>query len=163
MFCRIVRGKHYGHPNPSRGQFVLNGGNPTAAVDLFEIPQYPVGTRPDENFEPELIYDLRPGGGNSANGMVEYCATGPLFGKLLIAYFSETKCIQALTVDATGRVRHEHPLTNADGAPYRFIAPIDVAVDHRSGRIYVADFGVWHRPNFGNGGSIWMLEPATGS
>ena len=36
----IERGRHYGHPNPSRGQYVLAGGNPTADADPFEIPDY---------------------------------------------------------------------------------------------------------------------------
>ena len=34
----------------TRGEFVLNGGNPTACIDPDEVPAYPVGTMPDRNF-----------------------------------------------------------------------------------------------------------------
>ncbi|HEX8770250.1 MAG TPA: Ig-like domain-containing protein, partial [Acidimicrobiales bacterium] len=37
FLARIRAGRYYGHPNPSRGQYVLNGGNPTSAVDPFEV------------------------------------------------------------------------------------------------------------------------------
>src|SRR5206468_8559669 len=42
----VVKGGYYGQPNPTRGEFVLNGGNPTAGIDPDEVPSYPVGTMP---------------------------------------------------------------------------------------------------------------------
>jgi len=75
--CRVVKGKYYGHPNPSRGEHVLLGGNPTPGKDPWEVPVYPPGVKPDKNFDPALLYDLRPSGGNSANGMCEYTAPRP--------------------------------------------------------------------------------------
>lgn len=158
MLYRVVAGQYYGHPNPARGEYVLNGGNPTAGVDPFEVPEYPVGVKPEPHFDPSLIYDLRPGGGNSANGMCEYTAPGPLRGRLLIAYFSGSKGVQTFALDKRGRVTHEHPLINKDGDVIRFKGAIDVATHAKTGRIYVADFGEWKRPNFGLGGAVWMVE-----
>ncbi len=34
---KVVRGGYYGHPNPKRGEYILNGGNPTSAVDPAEV------------------------------------------------------------------------------------------------------------------------------
>jgi glucose/arabinose dehydrogenase len=47
---RIEAGGYYGHPNVTRGEYVLNGGNPTSGVDFQEFSQYPVGTMPDRNY-----------------------------------------------------------------------------------------------------------------
>ena len=46
----IVRGGYYGHPNSSRGEYVLNGGNPDGKNDSFQVHDYPVGTPPDRNW-----------------------------------------------------------------------------------------------------------------
>ena len=44
---RIERGAYYGHPNPLRAEYVLNGGNLTGGADLDEVAAYPgVGTHP---------------------------------------------------------------------------------------------------------------------
>ena len=161
MLYRVQRGKYYGHPNPSRGEYVLNGGNPTSGRDPFEVTAYPVGTKPLANFEPSLIYNLRPGGGNSANGMCEYTAKGQLNGRLMIAYFSGAKSIQSFQIADDGRVTHESPLADAKGNPIRFRGAIDVAAHPKTGRVYVADFGEWERPNFGHKGAVWVLEPVT--
>ncbi|HLL42110.1 MAG TPA: Ig-like domain-containing protein, partial [Segetibacter sp.] len=47
---RVVEGGYYGHPNPSRGEYVMNGGNPTSMIDPAEVSPYPVGTLPDANW-----------------------------------------------------------------------------------------------------------------
>lgn len=159
MLYRVEEGHYYGHPNPARGEYVLNGGNPTEQLDPFEVNEYPVGIQPHEGFDPSLIYDLRPGGGNSANGMCEYIGENDLHQRLLIAYFGGGACIQTFAVDADGRVTHEHPLIDVDGNPHRFQGAIDVASSSATGVIYVAAFGKWERPNFGLGGSIWLLVP----
>lgn len=159
MLYRVKVGKYYGHPNPSRQEFVLNGGNPTASLDPFEVEDYPVGIQPHAAFDPSLIYDLRAGGGNSANGIAEYTSVGPLKGRLLIAYFSGSKTIQSFALNDKGIIMNERALIDVKGNPIRFMGALDVAVHRRSGRIYVADFGQWKRLNFGEGGAIWMLEP----
>ena len=77
FLARVQQGKYYGHPNPTQGNYVLNGGNPTAAVDPFETPQYPVGVQPDAEYQ-QPILDL--GLHRSANGIDEYTpnAFGPV-------------------------------------------------------------------------------------
>ena len=52
----VVKGGYYGHPNPVRGEIVVNGGNPTDKVDPGEyvdrsgLKGYPVGVKPDPNY-----------------------------------------------------------------------------------------------------------------
>ncbi len=162
--CRVVPGKYYGHPNPSRGEFVLLGGNPTAQKDPWEIPAYPVGIKPEKHFDPTLLYDLRPGGGNSPNGMCEYTADGPLKGRLLIAYFSGGRCVQSFAIDKTGTVTDERPLVGPDGKVLRFNQPLDLCIHPQTGRLYVAVFGNWPGNRVGSGvestgGGVWVLDP----
>jgi len=162
--CRVVEGKYYGHPNPSRGEYVLLGGNPTAGPDPWEVSAYPVGVKPEKNFDPTLLYDLRPGGGNSPNGMCEYTADGPLKGRLLIAYFSGGRCVQTFAFDKAGKVIDERPLVDANGRVLRFNQPLDVCVHPKTGRVYLAVFGNWPGSRVGSGvestgGGVWMLEP----
>jgi len=160
QLARIVEGNYYGHPNPARDEYVLNGGNPTDGEDPWQVTEYPVGVMPEPHFDPSLIYDIRHGGGNSANGMAEYTTGGPLEGRLLIAYFSGGKTIQTFQLDGNGDVMDERPILNEEGNPFMFISPIDVAVHPETGLIYVGDFGEWIRPAIGKGGSVWVLEPS---
>ena len=84
---RIVQGGYYGHPNPSRKQYVLMGGNPTAGIDPWEIVEYPVGVEPDPHFNPaNLIFNLKSVNGTSADGCTEYTLPGPLKGRLLVCF-----------------------------------------------------------------------------
>ena len=81
-------GGYYGHPNPTRGEYVLNGGNPTAGTDHDEVTQYPVGTQPDRNYR-GAAYDF--GKNYSPNGVIEYKGNafgGALNGKLLVVRYS---------------------------------------------------------------------------
>jgi hypothetical protein len=157
---RIVEGGYYGHPNPSRRQYVLLGGNPTAAADPWEVPEYPVGVLPDPNFHPEnLIFNLRTIDGTSANGCAEYTLPGPLCGRLLICFYEGAHTIHTFALNGDGTaVTDNRPLFDEQGEVLRFAHPLDIAV-HPSGRIYVADFGDWS--TFGGGGAIWVLDPAS--
>ena len=49
---RVIEGAYHGHPNPSRNEYVLMGGNPTAGGDPWEVPEYPVGVKPEPHFNP---------------------------------------------------------------------------------------------------------------
>lgn len=154
---RIVEGAYYGHPNPSRGQVVLMGGNPTSGLDPWEVPEYPVGVRPDAKFDPaNLIFNLKSVNGTSANGCAEYTPPGTLHGRLLICFYEGTQTIHTFAFSADGRsVTDDGPLLDENQESLRFMHPLDVAV-HPGGRIYVADFGDWG--TFGGGGAIWVLD-----
>jgi glucose/arabinose dehydrogenase len=155
---RIVEGGYYGHPNPSRKQYVLLGGNPSAGVDPWEISQYPVGVQPDAKFNPaNLIFNLKTIDGTSANGCAEYTLPGALQGRLLICLFEGAHTIHTFAFDAAGTAVTDHqPLLDEKKESLRLTHPLDLAV-HSSGRIYVADFGDWG--TFGGGGGIWVLKP----
>lgn len=155
FLARITVGKYYGHPNPSRGEYVLNGGNPTASQDtVFEQPQYPVGTMPDPDWQvPALDLGLH----RSANGIAEYTsdAFGPsLKGRLLITEFSNGDDIIAVGLDASGNPTSLTQLASG------LFNPLDLTVDRRNGNIYVAEYG--SQPE-GTGGKLTLLRPAAGT
>jgi glucose/arabinose dehydrogenase len=154
---RIVKGGFYGHPNPSRKQYVLLGGNPTAAVDPWEVPEYPVGVQPDPSFNPaNLIFNLQRINGTSADGCTEYTLPGPLNGRLLICFFEGTHTLHTFAFNSTGTaVTDNRPILDENNESLRFTQPLDVTV-HPSGRIYLADFGNWG--SFGGGGVIGVLD-----
>lgn len=84
----IVKGGYYGHPNPKRGEYVLNGGNPSSSTDPAEIKAYPVGTNPDDNYK-GFAHNF--GKNFSANGIIEFKGNafgGTLDGKLLVVRYS---------------------------------------------------------------------------
>ncbi|MBE7383664.1 MAG: S8 family serine peptidase [Leptolyngbya sp. SIO1E4] len=156
MLVLVQEGNYYGHPNPSRDEYVLNGGNPTAGEDPWEVRRYPVGVQPDADFDPTLIYDVRSVGGNSPNGITEYTGEGPLNGRLLVSFFTSARVIQSFELDENGLVSQTAPLQDPNGENIVFSSPLDVAV-HPSGRIYVADFG--NRQSDPSNGKVWMLDP----
>jgi hypothetical protein len=155
---RIVEGGYYGHPNPSRRQYVLLGGNPTAGPDPWEVPEYPVGVKPDPKFDPRnLVFNVRTLDGTSPDGCAEYTAPGPLHGRLLVCFYEGAHTVHTFAFNASGTaVTDQMPLFDENGRPLRFAHPLDVAV-HPSGRVYVADFGDWG--TFGGGGRISVLDP----
>jgi len=154
---RLAAGAYYGHPNPSRGECVLKGGNPTAGPDPLEVVEYPVGIAPEPAFDPRQHHRFNPSDCISPNGVAEYTRPGPAQGWVLIACFAGGQRIQALRLDPAGDVVEERPLRSPDGEVIRFAGALDVAVDP-SGRVYVADFG----EDGGSArvpGAVWMLEP----
>ena len=144
-------GNYYGHPNPTRGEFVLNGGNPTQGKDPFEVKQYPVGVKPDKDFDPTLLYDLRGDGGTSPNGITPY------FDDLLIATFSGARTILRADLNNKGEVVGVNSLVGANGKKVNFSKPLDVTVNSGSGIVYVADFGKAQTDP--SGGAIYGLRP----
>jgi glucose/arabinose dehydrogenase len=135
---KVLPGRYYGHPNPQRGHYVLNGGNPTASVDPSEVAQYPVGTRPDPAWN-AAVYDF--GDHVSPDGVIEYrngAFGGRLRGKLLVCRYNAGSDILCLSLDsggnvqtATAGIRGLTGLTN----------PLDLAEDVRTGNLYVAEYG----------------------
>ena len=135
---KIRRGRYYGHPNPRRGHYVLNGGNPTAGPDPAEVAQYPVGTRPDAAWD-RAIYDF--GDHVSPNGIIEYRSAafgGRLRHKILVCRYNLGSDILCIGLDDDGNVSSAQAgipgftgLTN----------PLDLAEDPSTGCLYVAEYG----------------------
>lgn len=151
LLFRIVKGGYYGHPNPLRCEWVMNGGNPNPAAngpDPAEDPQYPVGTQPDRNWRG---FAFNFGLHYSPNGVIEYKSNtfnGALKGKLLVVRYSGGKDIIVLApggpnLDITGTE------TGIQGFN-AFNDPLDIVEDRRNGNLYVTEFG---------GQKITLLRP----
>lgn len=162
MMLRIVQGKYYGHPNPARDEWVLLGGNPTADVDPWEVPELPVGTMPEKNFDPSLlIRNLERDKGPSADGVCEWTSVGPLQGRLLFCFYTATRGIHTYNVGTGGTSVADHqPLVAPNNHILRFGAPLDIVHDPR-GWLYVADFSAAQRGDSGRGGGIYLVRPTS--
>jgi N-acetylneuraminic acid mutarotase len=152
--------QYFGHPNPLRGEYVLNGGNPTEGVDPYEVVAdefhegYPVGVMPDPNFK-GFVWNF--GRNRSANGIIEYQSAtfgGALQNKLLVVEYSAGKRILALTLDANGDVIPSGVTQVMDGFSN---GPLDLVEDPRNGNLYVAEY-----PQFRDTGRIWLLRANDG-
>lgn len=138
---RVKKGGYYGHPNPKRGEFVLNGGNPTNGIDAAQVDAYPEGTLPDANWQ-GFAFDFNKN--KSPNGAIEYRSNnfgGALKGKLLIVRYSQKDDIIALTpgtstFDIVGFTEG----VNIGGFT-GFIDPLDLTEDTATGNIYVSEYG----------------------
>ncbi|MEA2709427.1 MAG: large repetitive protein, partial [Phycisphaerales bacterium] len=146
----VVKGGYYGQPNPARGEFVLNGGNPTSSADgVTEVSAYPVGTQPDRNYRgnntgmaSKTLGSAYSFGKNySPNGIIEYQGTAfnnALKGKLLVAEYSGGDDIVVLTPDNNGNIisakRGIAGLTH-------FTDPLDIIEDPNTGFLYIAEYG----------------------
>jgi|GEM_PF-5735540 len=147
----IEPGAYYGHPNPARCEWILLGGNPTAAPDPDEV-EYPVGVSPDPRFA-GFVHEF--GHNKSANGIIEYrgpAFDGALDGRLLVARYSQNDDIVVLDVAADGSVTRETVgLPGLTG----FANPLDLAQDPETGAIYVAELTAPERGR----GRLSVLRP----
>jgi len=159
----VVPGGYYGHPNPTRGQYVLNGGNPTAGVDPDEVAAspdggvgYPVGILPDKNWKGSIYNFSR---NRSPDGALE--SKGPAFGGALKGYlfvveYSAGKDVLAVPIPAGGgKIDRSGVIQVADGLGN----PVDIAEDVSNGNLYVAQLvegGL-------DGGAIVLLRPDGGT
>ncbi len=150
---RIVKGGYYGHPNPLRGEYVMNGGNPTDAIDPAQVKSYPVGTAPDANYR-GYSYDFQMNA--SPDGAIEYKSNtfnGALKGKLLVVRYSQHDDIITLT---PGGLNNDI-VSAAEGYSIEgfsgFNDPLDLTEDVRNGNIYVSEYG--------GEGKIVLLKPRT--
>lgn len=157
----VVPGVYYGHPNPQRGEYVLNGGNPTAGPDFAEVvPEgefagYPVGVMPDGNYRRDkVVWNF--GRNRSPNGMIEYLGGtfgGALQNRLLVVEYSGGDDILALGLDAQGKV-----VPNAVHVVAQALAdPLDLVEHAQSGSLFVTHLLEEGRA----GGRILLLRPCT--
>lgn len=162
MMLRIKRGAYYGHPNPSRNEWVLLGGNPTNQKDPWEVQELPVGTQPEAGFDPQLLVrDLAQDKGPSADGVCEWKSAGPLNNRLIFCFYTATRGLHTYRVSDDGSAVYDHqPLVDAHHRILRFGAPLDV-VHHPGGWLYVADFSAPQRGDSGRAGGIWLVRPTT--
>ncbi|WP_433362448.1 Ig-like domain-containing protein [Actinoplanes sp. CA-142083] len=140
----VKQGRYYGHPNPARCEWVLAGGNPTAAADPFQTNAYPVGTLPDANLDLAGIYDA--GLHASADGAIEYRGGGGLDGRLLVVRYSDGQDIIAFDVAANGALSHRRSVVAG------FSQPLDLT--ESNGNLYVTELGA---------SRITLLRPHVGA
>ena len=132
---------YFGHPNPLRGQFVMNRGS-------ADVDTYPGGIGPDPDYRPaafNFAYNKSP------NGIIEYrsnAENGNLQGAMLVCRYSGGSDLIALIPDGpNGDVT-----TAKVGIPgfSGFSDPLDLTEDPRTGNLYVSDFAT---------GKIILLRP----
>jgi hypothetical protein len=159
----VVPGGYYGHPNPTRGEYVLNGGNPTAGIDPDEVAAtpdggvgYPVGVLPDKNWKGSVYNFSR---NRSPDGALE--SKGPAFGGALRGYlfvveYSAGDDVLAVPIPpGGGSIDRSGVLQIASGLS----DPVDIAEDESNGNLYVAQLvegGL-------DGGAIVLLRPDGGT
>lgn len=152
-----VGGGYYGHPNPTRQEYILNGGNPSSEVDIGEVVAkdgysgYWVGTLPDPNYQ-GAAFDF--GRNRSPDGIIEYKSdtfNGALKNKLLVVEYSGGDDILALTTDPDGNIATENVIQVALG----LINPVDLIEDTKKnpGNLYVAEL-----IDGGTSGQISLLQ-----
>jgi glucose/arabinose dehydrogenase len=158
-------GGYFGHPNPLRGEYVLNGGNPTEGVDPAEVveqvidgkeyPGYPVGIIPDKDYR-GFAWDF--GLHRSPDGIIEYQSAtfgGALQGKLLVSEYSAGDSIVVLTPAADGTIINAEVLSVSEGLNN----PLDLAEDVRNGNLYVVELVEMGRRGQTQDGRISVLQP----
>ncbi len=151
----VKKGGYYGHANPLRQEYILNGGNPTSGIDPAEVvdvkdpktgavlyngyanPTNNVRFNPDPNYQ-GFAYDF--GIHRSPNGAIEYKSNtfgGALKGKLLVAEYSNGNDIIALEPDLDGNIPRGKVTQVVSGLS----DPLDLIEDTKKniGNLYVAE------------------------
>lgn len=153
-----VGGGYYGHPNPLRQEYILNGGNPSSEVDMAEVVAkdqfsgYSVGTMPDPDYQGAAFNFDR---NRSPNGIIEYKSdtfNGALKNKLLVVEYSGGDDILALSPDPNGNIAPE----NVSQVVLGLTDPVDLIEDTQKnlGNLYVAEL-----IDGGTKGQISLLDP----
>lgn len=132
---RVEQGGYYGHPNPGRGELILNGGNPTAGSDPAEVTEYPVGTLPDPNYR---SFAYKFGESEAPGGIIEYQSAafnGALQGKLLVVRYNQGNDIVALTPGGSNQ-----DIIGAETIYGGFINPLAIVENPATGDLYVSEY-----------------------
>ncbi len=134
----VTPGVYYGHPNPWYGHYVLNGGNMNGGLGFAEVNDYPLGTKPDPQWQP-ACFDFGPH--VSANGVIEYMSdtfNGKLKHTLMVCRYNAGSDIIILRLNDKGDVASTEVgvpgLTNLN-------APLDITEDQTNGDLYVSEYG----------------------
>ncbi|MHC9038080.1 hypothetical protein ACYTTR_20350, partial [Cobetia marina] len=135
---KIVEGGYYGHPNPLRDEYILNGGNPTSATDPNQVDKYPTGTNPEGTYDISGVYSL--GENRSPNGAVEYTSDvfgGNLQGNVLFTEYSGGDDVRSITLDANGNVIGDDVLRDPEGNVISYVDPLDIIENPVTGQLYL--------------------------
>lgn len=158
----VKNGAYYGHPNATRGEYVLDGGNPTNGVDPYEFAGtgasgsygYAAGQQPDRNYT-DPVYDF--GQDYSADGIIQYKSVGSknadLNNYLLVARYSSGGDIFGLQPLANGSIGKTQ--ANVQGLT-NFGTPLDLTEDPNTGNLYVAVL-----TDETGSGSLQLVKPLT--
>jgi hypothetical protein len=143
---RVVAGGYYGHPNPSRCEWVMNGGNPGDA------PKKP-GTGYSSTVQPDRNYrgnEFNFGIHFSPNGMIEWRANvfPTLVGRIMVIRYAGGDDIITLTVDPSTK-GISGTLTAIPGFG-GFDDPLDIIHNPANGNVYVTEHA---------GQRIFLLKP----
>ncbi len=146
---------YYGHPNPLRGEYVLNRG-------FVDNPMYQPWVKPDKNFR-WAAFDF--GYNKSPNGVIEYknnAFNGALKGKLLVCRFSGGGDIMVLEpgviyklANLKQMVDSKYNIVKSAGGVSNyglkgmvgFANPLDITEDIVNGNLYVSEFNWNENPN----------------
>lgn len=153
LLLDVKQGVYYGHPNPARGEYVLNAGNTTGDKnDPFQYTSYALGTQPDRNYQ--AGYDL--GKNVSPDGMIEYQSNtfgGLLAGSLLIARYNGGQDILAVKPNSDGSI-------SKSGVQARILgltgleSPLDLVENTTNGSLYAVELN-----EKGMTGAIKLMTP----
>jgi hypothetical protein len=153
----VIEGGYYGHPNPSRGEYITHGGYTcnVGPCDPWQHDDYPFPTQPEPGWNPDHNFPLLTtitAASLSPNPVMEYTGGAGLKGWVLVGYTtarSDAPRIQAFQVDLdTGWFLATAPLEDPAGNLLDVGMPLDLVMGS-AGRIYVASLD----------GSLIMLTP----
>ncbi|ANT62899.1 hypothetical protein AYJ57_20665 (plasmid) [Salipiger sp. CCB-MM3] len=134
---RMVEDGYYGHPNPLHDQYILNGANPTDAVDPNEVTEYEAGTDPDPDYDLEGAYSLN--NNKSPNGAIEYLSDAfgsSLQNAVIFTQYSSGDNLRAVLLNEDGTVAEDFILRDPDGNIISYVDPLDV-IEGADGRLYM--------------------------
>lgn len=147
---------YFGHPNPLRGEYVINRG-------YQDNPLYPPNIKPDANYR-GAAFDF--GLNHSPNGAIEYKSNtfnGVLKGKILVCRFSGGGDIMVL--EPGSMVKDSNLTAGIDDKKYDivrssagsgnfgmtgmsgFANPLDIIEDTRNGNLYISEYNWNDNPN----------------
>ncbi|MFK7813546.1 MAG: T9SS type A sorting domain-containing protein, partial [Maribacter sp.] len=137
-------GDYHGHPNPFRGEFVLNHGSvpysglPGQVESVYtDVIDYPNNVAPDVNYILPA-YDF--GKNKSPNGVIEYKSDAfgdRLSGLLMVVRFSGQDDVLLLNPKADGDIDEAYNSIPGLGG---LDDPLDLIEDTRTGNIYVSEY-----------------------
>ncbi len=137
-------GSYHGHPNPFRGEFILNHGGASYSgvpgqqeASHIDVSKYPNTLGPDPNYR-EPAYDFEFN--KSPNGVIEYKSDafgGKLQGLLMVVRFSGQDDLLVMQPEASGNIGNVNGDVPGLGG---FDDPLDVVEDPETGNIYVSEY-----------------------